>query len=113
MHFVDQKNGVKDIDVWTFYAEVPGEPFPARWRTVRDFGPSQFGKHPDDGPTFSGRRADLISRSLRVAVDAEPLQVIRNYLALGSSETARALASKAVVILDPEPLRGVIAWPSR
>ena len=23
LHFVDRKNGVKDLDVWTFYAEHP------------------------------------------------------------------------------------------
>jgi hypothetical protein len=44
LHYLDHKNGVKDIDVWTFYAQHPGVQFP--WRRPvarRDFGPSKFG----------------------------------------------------------------------
>ena len=58
LHYVDGANGIKDIDVWTLYAEHPEGPFPARWLT-----------------------------------------------------SARALAAKAVVLLEPEGVRGVTAWP--
>ncbi len=30
LHYLDGINGVKDLDVWTFYAEHPEAPFPHR-----------------------------------------------------------------------------------
>src|SRR5690349_8794869 len=39
LHYLDGRNGVKDLDVWTFYVGIPGKRFPAdrRLRNV-DFG---------------------------------------------------------------------------
>jgi hypothetical protein len=45
-HFVDGKNGVKDFDVWTFYADHQDAPFPYRRIGRRDFGISKFGCYP-------------------------------------------------------------------
>jgi hypothetical protein len=43
LHYLDGRNGVKDLDVWTLYAAVPGARFPAdRRETHADFGPSEF-----------------------------------------------------------------------
>ena len=63
VHYVNGKNGVKDFDVWSFYAQHEDWPFPARWRGTRDFGPSKFGRHPAirrstavGAWTFSGAR---------------------------------------------------------
>jgi hypothetical protein len=50
LHYVNGKNGVKDFDVWSFYAQCDDWPFPARWRGTRDFGPSKFGRYPGDPP---------------------------------------------------------------
>src|SRR4051812_1295097 len=111
LHYVDGRNGVKDFDVYTFYAEHPTGPFPFRWRTEVDFGPSRFGRYPSDPKSFRGRRVDLIGRSLDVAPTADPVEAVRRYLGAGRSETARQLAMKAVVLLEPENLRGEIIWP--
>jgi hypothetical protein len=111
LHYVDGGNGVKDFDVYTFYAEHPTGPFPVRWRTAVDFGPSRFGRHPGDQKSFSGRRVDLIGRSLAVPPDADPVEAVQRYLVAGRTETARQLAMKAVVLLEPEELRGEIIWP--
>jgi hypothetical protein len=44
MHYIDGCTGVKDLDVWTFYAAIPGSRFPADIVTIRqDFGPSTLG----------------------------------------------------------------------
>ena len=44
-HYVNHCNGVKDFDVWSFYAQQAAHwPFPPRWRGTRDFGPSKFGR---------------------------------------------------------------------
>lgn len=111
LHFLDGRNGVKDFDVYTFYAEDPVGPFPARWRLTADFGESVFGRYGPDPPAFAGRRVDLIGRSLPVSPVVDPVKAIRVYLRAPRTSTARHLASKAVVGLDPPALRGLVIWP--
>jgi hypothetical protein len=101
LHYVNGKNGVKDFDVWSFYAQYDDWPFPARWRGTRDFGPSKFGRYPGDPPQYAGRRVDLLGRSLPAAPGADPALAIHNYLAARRTNSARALAAKAVVLIDP------------
>ena len=111
LHFIDGRNGVKDFDVYTFYAEHPIGAFPPRWRIQVDFGASRFGRYPGDPDSFRGRRVDLIGRSLDASPDADPVEAVRRYLLFAGTETARQLARKAVVLLDPEPRRGQVIWP--
>src|ERR1017187_928917 len=73
LHYLDARNGVKDFDVWSFYAERDDGPFPYRWRGTADFGPSEFGRYPGDPRSFTGRRVDLPGRSLDARTDAEPV----------------------------------------
>lgn len=113
LHFVDGRNGVKDFDVFTFYAEHEIGPFPARWRTTADFGPSVFGRYPPDPPEFIGRRVDLFGRSLPVSPAADPIEAVREYLRAKRSSTATHLAAKAVVIVAPRELRGTVVWPEQ
>ncbi|MHB1594831.1 MAG: hypothetical protein ACYCO9_10020 [Streptosporangiaceae bacterium] len=56
-HFADcqagadshHRAGVKDLDIWTFYAAIPGTRFPAhRCETHADFGPSALGRQDYD-----------------------------------------------------------------
>ena len=35
LHYVDEENGVKDFDVWSFYAQYDDWPCPARWCQVQ------------------------------------------------------------------------------
>jgi hypothetical protein len=62
VHYVNKTNGVKDFDVWSFYAQYDDWPFPARWRGTRDFDPSRSGRYSSDPPRYSGRRVDLLGR---------------------------------------------------
>ncbi len=39
LHYIDEKNGVKDFVVWSFSGNGP---FPYRWRGTVDYGPSKF-----------------------------------------------------------------------
>ena len=110
MHYVNGRNGVKDFDVWSFYAQYDDWPFPARWRGTRDFGPSKFGRYPRDAPRYSGRRVDLLGRSLRVEPGADLTEAIRRYLTVRRTRSAKELAAKAVVLIDPESRLGEIAW---
>jgi hypothetical protein len=109
MHFVDGRTGVKDFDVWTFYAEHPEGPYPVRWRTVADFGVSRFGRTASS-PELLGRRVDLFGRSLPEAPGSDPDAAVTRYLGRSRSPSARLLAEKAVVLLDPAPRRGEIIW---
>lgn len=111
LHYLDRRTGVKDLDVWTFYAAHPTGPFPPRWPLPRcDFGPSELGRHPDD-IGFTGRHVDLVGRSLDVPVNAEPVEAVRHYLRTSRGTSPRMLARKAVIALDPPELRGSQVWP--
>lgn len=74
LHYVDGSNGVKDFDVYTFYAEHPEiGSYPARWPIKNvDFGPSRFGRSPEDEPSYEGRRIGLLGRSLKAKPNADP-----------------------------------------
>jgi hypothetical protein len=109
LHFVDGRNGIKDFDIWTFYAGLPSVRYPARAIQNRDFGDPKFGSDPYN-PGYVGRRIDLIGRSLGVEVGADPAEALQHYLKEGRTASARLLAQKAVVLLEPEDLLGTIVW---
>ena len=112
LHYVNGKNGVKDFDIWSFYAQYDDWPFPARWRGTRDFGPSKFGRYPGDPSPYSGRRVDLLGRSLPAAPGTDPADAIQCYLAARRTDSAKALAAKAVVLIDPQNRAGEVVWPA-
>jgi hypothetical protein len=111
LHYVNKRNGVKDFDVWSFYAQYDDWPFPARWRGTRDSGPSKFGRYPADLPRYSGRRVDLLGRSLPAEPGADPADILRRYLAARRTDSAKALAARAVVLIRPGNRVGEIVWP--
>ena len=123
MHFVDlalgvtQPTGIKDFDVWSFFASISGKKFPAdRRNTHEDFGRSKFGRWPDEMPRFRhfvGRRVDLFMRGLPVNRTADPAEAVRAWLHEAQTKSARLLSKKGVVVLDPESARGRIIWPLR
>ena len=113
LHYLDGKNGVKDFDVWSFYAALGDGPFPYRWRGTADFGPSRFGRYHGDTPSYAGRRVDLLGRSLPAPPGADPAAVLRDYLSAARTASAKALAAKAVILLTPEQAVGRCVWPWR
>ena len=110
MHLVDGRNGIKDFDVWSFFGEIPGQPIPRRPVMSRDFGQPQFGTSPDR-PDFIGRRVDLLLKSIPCQPGGSPVLSIQNYLTERRTATARCLAEKAVVLIEPPELLGTVAWP--
>jgi hypothetical protein len=108
LHFVDEKNGVKDFDIWSFYAEEKGVPtFPPRRHVQVDFGESKFGKEP--GASLKGRRVDIFCRSIESNENA--IESVQRYLRDHPTDSAYLLAKKAAVLLEPTNLRGRIIWP--
>jgi hypothetical protein len=77
LHYVNGENGVKDFDVYTFYARLSTVMLTPRRHATADFGESEFGFWPKDVPVrgqrFVGRRIDLLQRSLRVPPDSDPV----------------------------------------
>jgi hypothetical protein len=107
LQFVDRKNGVKDFDVWSFYAEKKGVPsFPYRRHARADFGGSKFGKEP--GESLKGRRVDIFGRS--IVSNGNAIESVQRYLRDHPTRVAYFLAEKAAVLLEPANLRGTIIW---
>jgi hypothetical protein len=109
LHFVDGKNRVKDFDVWSFFCEIAGQPIPRRRVVSRDFGQPRFGTSPDR-PDFIGRKVDLLLKSIACTPDRSPRRSLQQYLAEGRTHTARCLAKKAVVLLEPIEQVGAVVW---
>lgn len=105
LHFENGTNGLKDIDVWAFFANGPDRPFPHRVRWTADFGPSKFGRSPDD-VGFTGRRIDILGRSIDVCIDESPEASVKRWLN-GWSTSAVALRKKPMFIISPPEKLGL------
>lgn len=111
LHWVNGINGVKDFDVWSFYVAHPKRPYPYRRIGCADFGDPKFGTSPGSHH-FVGRRVDLLGRSIKLQRDPEVLESLRQYLSRSKpGSSAWHLAAKAVVLIEPKPLRGLLVWP--
>lgn len=116
LHYVDcergarKPNGVKDLDVYSFYIADPEVPWPYRRHVAADFGVSEFGHHPGKRPDFVGRHVDLLGRALAVDPGIDPVTAVRTWLATNKNDTPRHLREKAVVGLYPAKLRGRVVW---
>lgn len=111
LHQVNKMNGVKDIDIYTFFAADEGRPFPPRRPVMTyDFGRSKFGRHPDNS-AYIGRRVDCLGRSIEYTVGTSPIEALQGFLTNKPTSTARLLAQKAVIIIDPVERRGDAVWP--
>jgi hypothetical protein len=102
LHFIDGKTGIKDLDVWTFYYELPSTPFPYRRHARKDFGISHL--------TNWSRRVDLMARALPVQLGTDPAKMLCDYLTKKPTKSSVCLAKKAVVLIDPPSRRGEIVW---
>jgi hypothetical protein len=105
-------NGVKDLDVYTFYRRIRGKRDYHPQRQVRvDYGDPWFGRHPDD-KGYKGRRIDLLGRSIPGEPGQDPAEALQAWLRTSTNNTPRLLAEKAVVLLTPASRRGEIVWPT-
>lgn len=108
-HYVRPGRGVKDFDVWAFFASGPKRPFPYRRRGSMDFGTSKFGRHPKD-VGYEGRGVDVLGRDIPVARGETPTSAIRRYLQTSHNKTPRLLALRPVVLLTPPRSLGKVIW---
>jgi hypothetical protein len=141
-HYVDcltsakRPNGIKDLDVWSFYAAIPGTKFPAHKRKrVEDFGASDLGRIRYDykgadtqarlarwkrWEGYQGRVVDLMVRPLPVDPGGrygEAVSALRDWLHAGTKQAPEQrqsngwLALRPVVVILPSRCRGKVVWP--
>jgi hypothetical protein len=129
-HYLDGTTGVKDLDVWTFYAAIADMPLRCgRYEVHADFGLSVHGrqeyppgfKHRQAARwlAYEGRRVDFMVRDLQVDAEAaadEVTEALRSWLTASASATGAkkspsvVLSRKAMIWLVPaEP--GTVIWP--
>ena len=109
LHFARGGIGINDFDVYTFYAQHPKRAWYAKRRRGCDFGDQKFGKS-QDKPNFVGRRVDLMGRGIPAEPTEEPVRAVQRYLSNGRTKSARLLAQKAVVVIEPSRSIGQIIW---
>jgi hypothetical protein len=110
LHRLNGRNGIKDFDVWSFYREHPRRPYPYRRNGTADFGDPKFGTSPG-WKHFIGRRVDLLGRSLALNPKADIANELQRYLVKGETSTARHLAEKAMILIEPASRLGEVIWP--
>lgn len=122
MHYVTPRNGgasdrhggVNDLDVWGFFHHRANDrPFPPRRHGRQDFGPSKFGRNPNEEARFTGRRVDVLGRSIEKLRSETPIEAVQRYLRMHHTQSARRLAERPVVVLWPSPWRGRVIWKGK
>lgn len=129
LHWLDGTTGVKDLDVWSFFALPPEHHrFVADVRHVHtDFGPSELGRQSYDldlartpserakclkWSAYAGRRVDLMLRGIKCEPHADPADAVWDWLRAGRpGSSAWWLSQKAVILIDPPDRRGEQVWP--
>ena len=72
--------------------------------------PSKFGRYPGDPPRIQAGAPTFSADRCQLAPGTDPARVICDYQA-GRTTSARALAAKAAVLIDPMGRVGEIIWP--
>lgn len=106
-HYVDNKTGINDFDVYTFFEKSPDKKWYAKRIKSYDFGSVKFGKSIDK-PNYVGRRVDCMAREIEIDKEKNFIIALRKYLQDGRTKTARCLSKKSVILL--EPMCGYIIW---
>jgi hypothetical protein len=111
LHYLRGDVGINDFDVYTFYASHPDRPWYAKRIKSVDFGDPKFGRSEVCRAKFIGRRVDLMARGLNVPPGTDMTEALVPYLDAPKTDTARELAQKAVVLLEPR--LGTTIWPRK
>jgi hypothetical protein len=107
-HFIDGKTGIHDFDVYTFYRQNPKKRWFAQRKKHQDFSDAKFGTSRNQ-PEFIGRRVDCLGRGITVKEGESATDALRRWLVEQPTDTAKFLAQKAVVLLEPDC--GTVVWP--
>jgi hypothetical protein len=75
-----------------------------------DFGPSVFGRYPDDPPHFIGRRIDFMCRRLPAGTPREPADAAFLAWLHTDNESPKWLRKKPVIMLWSPSYHGAVIW---
>lgn len=101
LHYVTGTVGIQNFNVWTFYRKHPARAWYPRRNKPYDFGSAKFGQSLDR-PDFIGCRVDCLGRSMEAEEGDDPIAVVQRYLQEGRTDSARLLAQKATIFLEPD-----------
>jgi hypothetical protein len=106
-HFVDEKTGIKDIDVWFFFKEDKKVKLPNR-KNMRKLVSKKFTNIGNKSIDFLKKaiKQDIINKS----ENEKPEDILKSYLQNGNTSTSKYLAQKSVVGLFPPEILGKIIW---
>jgi hypothetical protein len=113
LHYVRPDHGINDFDIYTFYAAHPKRRWYAKRIKQVDFGDAKFGRSELTKQGFIGRRVDLMGRDLPVPPGTPLPDALLHYLTGGKTRTARELASKPVILLEPAEEMGMVVWSGK
>lgn len=111
-HYGSGISGFDEFHLYTFYAESQARTFPRMGRECLDFGKSVHGRGEGVPEAFLGRRLWLEHRHMPNENASSALERLQSYLQGGRTPTARLLRQDSVVMVEPQPLLGVLAWPT-
>ena len=103
-HYVYQKNGVEDIDIWFFFEEDENVKIPhignmrkLIWATLTKLGTKPF---------------DFLKKMIPLdfVVENDKSKTIHNYLERCKTRTAEILSEKPIVGLYPDEVFGKVLW---
>jgi hypothetical protein len=119
LHLIDGRTGIKDFDLWTFFArrdDLPRRSVDSAFRIGRhrDFGHSRFGARTDTHfrerfPRFEGRNVDIFGVAIPARPRQDPAAAVQSWLSDPPTKRAAYLSQKAFVMLVPRRLG--IVWP--
>ncbi len=104
--------GVRDLEVWLFYARRPGvKPVAARGVVqTYDFGPSSLGRRPDAPEGFAGRTVDVLARTID-ADGTDAAAAVRAWVEFSKNASPQQLRTRPVVLVWPVERAGEVVWP--
>jgi hypothetical protein len=109
-----RKGGVNDFDVCGIFEAIPNRHLFARRKCQLDFGPSKFGRNPDDDERFKGRRVDVVWRSIKFEPLESAIHALQRYLQKALLRSSPGLwRAKPVVLLWPTKMLGEVIWRSK
>lgn len=104
LHFIDGKNGIKDIDIWMFFREDAEIKIPA----IRNCMKSKYLNFQRIGE----KKVDFLKKMIPSKHwDKSEIITIQHYLSNNNNSTPNFLKHKPVVVLYPDEYFGKTIWP--
>ena len=71
-----------------------------------------MGRDPDDN-AFTGRKVDVIGRSIGMPKNKTPIEAVQHYLGEARTKSASLLTERPVIVVWPNEYCGRVIWDTR